>query len=206
MIRVPLRDLRAALSNPVQYVNNLRRGTSAIRPRPSKYLMLRFAVGEFHKANDAKHAQDYLEQKITAKFKNVRDLHVYVNQLQSYIREFRALGNTSVRVRDNIAVEVPSRFADIAVSGQSARFDLVPSGGYAAWVFVRNMPDWEQDPRMPLLQSAYAKRLAVSLEEVAVGVYDFKLAGHFSRRYSQADVDTAYRNLLKLLDRVKSAA
>src|SRR5438552_1604159 len=140
MTRIPLGDLRIALSNPAQYAKSFQPGEGG--GGPSKYGMLLFAIGEFHKTNDLKKAQDYLETRITKNFRNVNDLAKYVLWLQLYAREFRALGNNFVNVRDNIAIPLPARFGGLTVSGQAARIDLDPSGGYAVWVFVRDAPDW----------------------------------------------------------------
>jgi hypothetical protein len=161
--------------------------------------MLLFAIGHFHHTNNVREAQDYLEEKITKNFKIVSDLPTYFQKLQVYAREFKKLGNVFIRVRDNITISTLAQYADIVVSGQAARIDLVPSRGYAVWIFVRDVPDWGLDPRMPLLQLAYSQRLAVNLDEVSVGVYDFIAGGHSARLYSQAEIDTTTRNLLRLL-------
>jgi hypothetical protein len=161
--------------------------------------MLLFAVGQFHKTNDLKTAQDYLETKINKNFKAVSDLSKYVLWLQTYVREFGALGNNFVQVRDNVTLPLPSRFSKIVVSGQAARIDLNPAGGYAVWIFARNSPTWEKDPRMPLLQQAYATKLGVSLQDIEVGIYDFVVGRHFRTNYSEAQVRRPQRSLWKLL-------
>jgi hypothetical protein len=204
MIRIPLRDLRVAFSNPVQYAQNARSNNSGTFPRKSKYSMLLFAVGELHKTGNLKSAQDYLERKITLNFKSVSDLGTYIGRLRKYASEFASLGNTFFRVRDKIVIETPSRFAGILVSGQAARIDLVPTGGYAVWVFVRNVPDWDQDPRLPLLQSAYSKNLGREVNDVSVGVYDFTLSRHASKRYSRGEIEAANKNLTKLLETLQN--
>lgn len=197
MIRVPLGDLKAALANPSKYAKSFKPGEGG--GGPSKYVMLLFAIGEFHKTNDPKKAQEYLETHIEKNFKNVSDLDKYLGWLQVYIREFRGLGNNFVSVRDNIAVPIPARFSGLTVSGQAARIDLNPAGGYSVWVFVRNEPDWKDDPRMPLLQLAYSQKLGVDLEGVSVGTFDFISGKHSSTRYSRIRVNKTQRALWKLL-------
>jgi hypothetical protein len=197
MIRVPLRDLRVAFSDPSRYVGTFRPGKRG--GGPSKYNMLLFAVGEFHHTNNLKQAQDYLEKKIVANFPNAADLPQYVQQLQSYTREFAKLGNAFVRVKDNISIPIPKAFEGIAVSGQAARIDLVASGGYAVWIFGRGIVDWELDPRLPLIQLAYSQRLGVNLNEVSAGVYDFKTSNHSSKSFTQSQVDQVNKSLRKLL-------
>jgi hypothetical protein len=198
VIRVPLRALRTAFADPARYVRTFKPSRSG--GGPSKYGMLLFAVGVFHRTNNDRRAQEYLEEKIVANFEQTDDLTQYSQKLQEYAQQFRALGNIFLRVRDNIAVPIPPRFDSVTVSGQAARVDLVPSGGYAVWVFNRNEPDWQSDPRMPLLQFAYSRKLGVSPDEVRLGAYDFKAATHFSRRYSNAEILDARHQLEYLLN------
>jgi hypothetical protein len=161
--------------------------------------MFLFSIGEFHRTNDINQAQDYLEEKIVTNFQNVGDLPNYIQKLQVYTREFDRLGNIFVRVRDNITVPIPPQFSNFVVSGQAARIDLVPSGGYAVWVFVRGVTDWQDDPRMPLLQLAYSEKLSAPLDEVTVGVYDFQFAKYSSTRYSQRRINAVNKTLSDLL-------
>jgi hypothetical protein len=161
--------------------------------------MFLHAIGEFHRTDDLQKAQGYLQEKIEDNFTNIADLPDYSRKLQAYAREFWQLGNTFVRVRDNVAVPIPTEFTDFVVSGQAARIDLVPSGGYAAWVFVRDVPDWFLDPRLPLMQFAYAEKLGVSSDEVLVGVYDFEVGRHASQRFTSGQINRARRELRSLL-------
>jgi hypothetical protein len=197
MIRIPLVELKVALSNPSKYAKSFRPGEGG--GGPSKYGMLLFAIGEFHKTNDPQKAQEYLDLHITKNFKNVSDLDKYANWLQVYVREFRALGNNFVGVRDNIAMPLPARFSGLTVSGQAARIDLNPAGGYSVWVFVRDEPSWKEDPRMPLLQLAYSQKLGVGLDDVSVGTFDFVAGKHATVRYSRIRVNKTQRALWKLL-------
>jgi hypothetical protein len=197
MTRVPLRDLRVALASPAKYVKSF--GSGANGGGPSKYVMLLFAVGEFHKTKDPQKAQDYLETHITNNFKHVNDLPKYIQWLQLYIRDFKALGNKFVNVRDNIAIPLPVRFNGLAVTGQASRIDLDQKAGYSIWIFVRDEPDWKDDPRMPLLQLAYSQKLGVGLDEINVGTFDFVSGKHASTQYSQSSVNRVQRALWKLL-------
>jgi hypothetical protein len=195
--RVPLRDLKVALANPSKYVKSFGAGTGG--GGPSKYGMLLFAIGEFHKTRDPKKAQDYLESHITKNFKNVSDLSKYAQWLQLYVRDFATLGNTFVNIRDGIAIPLPARFNSFSVSGQAARVDLDRQGGYSIWVFVRDEPGWKDDPRMPLLQQAYSQKLGVGLNDISVGTFDFVNGKHTSTQYSQARINRVQRALWKLL-------
>lgn len=202
MKRVSLSDLRGAFSNPDRYVRDFtgRSGPGG----PSKYGMFLHAVGEFHRTGNLREAQDYLEEKIENNFTNIADLPDYLRKLQVYAREFRQLGNTFVKVRDNVAIPIPPEFIDFVVSGQAARIDLVPTGGYAVWVFVRDVPDWSEDPRLPLMQFAYAEKLGVTSDEVLVGVYDFELGTHSSQSFTSPQINRARRQLRDLLRLLKT--
>jgi hypothetical protein len=201
MIRVPLRELKLAFANPSNYVKSFGKGGSG--GGPSKYGMLLFAIGEFHKTRDFKKAQDYLDTHITKNFKNVGDLSKYVLWLRLYVTDFRRLGNTCVNVRDSIAIPLPFHFNNLSVTGQAARVDLDPYGGYSIWIFVRGEPDWKDDPRMPLLQLAYSQKLGVGLKDINVGTFDFVTGNHTSTQYSRAKVEGVEKDLWKLLGLIR---
>lgn len=201
MIRVPLRDLRVAFTDPAAYARSFRPGKQ--EGGPSKYGMFLFAIGEYHQTESLADAEKYLEDRFVNNFRNIGELPEYVKKLRHYVREFRNTGNIFVRTRDNIVVPLPPRYKEFAVSGQAARIDLIQQGGYGVWVFGRNVPDWRDDPRMPLLQKAYAHKLNVDLGEITVGMYDFEVGKHASRQYSETEVEKAsksLRGLLRLLE------
>jgi hypothetical protein len=204
MTRVLLRDLRVAFANPAAYVRSFRPGKQ--EGGPSKYGMFLFAIGEYHQSESLADAEKYLEDRFINNFRNIQELPEYVKKLRHYVREFRNTGNIFVRMRDNIVVPLPPRYKEFAVSGQAARIDLIPAGGYGVWIFGRNVPDWKDDPRMPLLQKAYAHKLNVDLGEIIVGIYDFEVGRHASRQYSGTEVETvskSLRSLLRLLEPLK---
>lgn len=202
MKRVPLRDLRAAFRDPRRYA---KRFTGERSPRgKSKYSMFLHSIAEFHRNGDLQAAQEYLREKIENNFKDSRDLADYSRKLQVYAIQFRRQGNALVRARDNITVPLPTGFPDFAVSGQAGRIDLVPSGGYAIWVFVRDDPDWRDDPRMPLLEYAYADKLGVPSEEILVGVYDFDVGQYSSGHFTRLQINAARAKLKALLRLLKT--
>jgi hypothetical protein len=120
--------------------------------------------------------------------------------LERYVREWRRQGNPLIRYRDNLAIPISKKYSTFTVSGQAARVDLVPSGGYAVWMFGRNALDWEDDPRMPLLQYSYAERLSVGMDSIAVGIYDFETSVYNTRTFSAIEVRAARRSLNELLE------
>ena len=71
-----------------------------------------------------------------------------------YLDKYWALGWPKALTRLNLNIPVPPRVpADLSLSGQVARVDFVPSGGYAGWIFVSGTAaGWRQGLRMPLVQ------------------------------------------------------
>jgi hypothetical protein len=201
MTRVPLSDLRAAFANPSAYVKNFKPGVQS--GWPSKYGMFLHAIGVFHRSGALVEAQDYLEEKLK-KFKTFSDLPDYARKLDRYAREFRRQGNSLVRYRDNVTIFNPSGSGSLAVTGQASRVDLVRGGGYGVWMFLRDVPDWAQDPKMPLLHATYVESFNVSLRDVSVGVYDFDRGAYETRRYSAAEITKAQRTMNELLKALQS--
>jgi hypothetical protein len=201
MIRVPLGDLRVALSNPAKYAQSFKPGGGV--GGPSKYGMFLHAIGFFHKTNDLAKAQNYLDATLTKNFKNTADLPDYARKLDAYVREWRRQGNALVRYRDNIAIPIAKQYATFTISGQAARVDLIASGGYGIWMFGRDVSAWEDDPRMPLLQYSYAERLGVEMGSITVGIYDFETGVYSTRSYSVKEVKAARQSVNELLETLR---
>jgi hypothetical protein len=198
MITVPLRDLRVAFLDPAGYVRKVK---SSARPamRSTKYGIFRNAVFEFHqKDQNLNQAAAYLEDKFKS-FRSQAELPKYIDWLDVYAKEFKSLDTKVVQTRANVQVPLPDQYAGVRVSGQVARIDLNPSGGYNAWVFVRDEPEWAVDPRMPLLQDVVANKLAAELDEVEVGVYDFVRGKHLVAQFDGLQVKAARKQLINLL-------
>ena len=195
MIKIPLRDLRMALEDPISYVNK-HKTVSPPTMRTSKYGVFRNAVFEYHSGN-LQQAHNYLEDKFKI-FKTQSDLAEYMVRLNTYAREFKQLKTNVVETRVNIALALPKEYTDFRISGQVARLDL--SKCYNAWLFVRDDSDWSSDPRMPLLQDAVARKLNAELDEVEIGVYDFVKGGHYATNFKASQIQAARKKLLKLLD------
>jgi hypothetical protein len=199
MLKIPLRDLREALDNPKAYVRKRKNAPASIIRR-GKFMALRDAAFQFHKTGgNLTAAHDYLEEKFKI-FKDQRNLPEYARQLDVYAQEFQKLKTDVVKTRDNLALVLPDKYASFVVSGQASRIDLRPQGGYSVWLFARNDPDWRDDPRMPLLQTAYANKLDAALDEIEVGIYDFVTEKYASFQFDESAVRIAQRKLLRLLD------
>lgn len=199
MIKVPLRDLKEALNNPDAYVRKRKNTTPPIMRR-SKFMTLRDAALHYHKVgNTLSDAQEYLEEKFKI-FRDQRTLPECSRQLDIYVREFLRLRADVVKTRDNLSLTLPDRYGNFVVSGQASRIDLKPQGGYSIWTFARNDLDWRDDPRMPLLQQAYADKLDASLDEIEVGIYDFVTEKYDSVQFDASAIRSSQRKLFRLLD------
>jgi hypothetical protein len=203
MIKIPLRDLRAAFADPANYVHQHSEKATG-RMRATKYGAFRNAVFQYHSSEgNLKSAQDYLEAKFET-FKNQAELPEYLVKLSKYAKEFELLGTELVRTRANVALKLPEAYSDFRVSGQIARLDITKAHGYNVWTFVRGDTDWKSDPRMPLLQEAAAKRLNADLADVEVGVYDFIAGEHYWAKFSPSQINAVRKKLVQLLDAFKS--
>ena len=201
MIRVPLGDLKTAFSNPARYVASFKPGSRG--GGATRYGTFLHSIGVFHNNNgDLPKAQSYLDSEFTSK--NFTQLTDYLDRLDRYAQRWGQLGNTVVRYRDNISVPIPKSYANFRISGQAARVDLVGSGGYGIWMFVRDETDWSDDPKMPLLQFSYARRLDVAMDDLRVGVYDIEAGTYSTRAYSVNEVKAARDGVNNLLAALSS--
>jgi hypothetical protein len=199
--RVSLRNLEEALQNPRAWVRGQQGQRSS---RYSRFNALRSTALEFHKDNDLVAAQKSLEARFQRNFRVVKGNDEYFQMLHTYAKSFAALGTAFVRAYNNIVVLLPDEYRDqFHVSGQIARLDLHPDGGYRAWMFTRTADEWQRELRFPLIQAACARQLNVPAEEIVPGVYEFSTGTYTQCQYTTRQIQSATRRLLNLLQEIK---
>lgn len=186
--RVAISEVGSLIADPKGYRRLMESAASQPR-RFSKMQCLRLSCYFFHKPNqDFGTAQEYLETMFLKNFTNTDDLSEHVMLLQQYVEEFEKLGNSAIRCRDRIKIELPAKLAgSVRVSGEISRVDLTEQG-YSVWMIGRGFGDWKEDLRFPVLQGFYADSLAAPIDEVSVGVYDFESGHHESAVFEEAIV------------------
>jgi hypothetical protein len=85
----------------------------------------------------------------------------------------------------------------LSCSGQLGRLDLVPAGGYVAWLFRKGeLGDWERELRMPLIQGIVSDSLLrVPASEVQVGVYAIAAKEVALRTFADSEIKDARSEL-----------
>jgi hypothetical protein len=102
-----------------------------------------------------------------------------------------------------VKVALPEEYKGYAITGEVARLDLHPAGGYQAWLFSNRTDAWADEIRFPLLQGACAAQLKVDVDEVVPIIYDFSANSYTEVRSGKKDILAAGRNLTKFLDELK---
>jgi len=175
------------------------------RPQGSIYFnSLRNAIFNFHKPRwTAAQAERYLEQRLDSAANASRKAEI-LDQFHWYLEQYKDLGWPKALTRLNLNICLPSWApADLVLSGQIARVDFVPSGGYAGWIFVSgNAYGWREELRMPLLQEALAQKMSVTTDEIIVGLYAFESRSVEHTSYSAAEVMRACSSLERVLQRL----
>jgi hypothetical protein len=201
MPRLPLGDLEEALKNPMAYRQKLQRTVSSFY-RPSYFGALRDAVFKFHRTNgNLVQARKYLEGRL-AQFSDVARSTEIMGQFEWYTEEYANRGWPAFETRLRLVVPLPSWAPqDLLCSGEVSRVDMVPAGGYAAWLMrSRGAQNWSRELRMPLIQGALAcELLGVSGEEVRIGIICFEDRLVDLGSYSQREIAGAYSKLENLL-------
>jgi hypothetical protein len=177
------------------------------RPRafngPSMFRMWQYALKRVHSDNfDA--AAEYLRQTVLSNFKvndrNEKRLDELVDMLGQYAAAFASLGNVALEVLTPINLVINPK---LTIGGEIARLDLVPTGGYAAFVLSREQgEDWRSQIRFPLMQAYFAKKLNCSLKDVAVGIYSVPDAEHELHRFSASRVSAAQTEIATVVARL----
>ena len=162
----------------------------------SRNRALHLAIFEYHRKNeDLAHAMTYLDHLFHRNFKNKKYLVQLEDQLDDYAVGFKAQGHVVVETKRNIAIPA---HADLIITGEIPRLDLVPRGGYAVWLFSAAADTWSQELRMPLIQAHYAERLGAPLTEVSVGFFDTESGSYSSVSLTADEVELAISEIREI--------
>ncbi len=184
-MRIPHRNLEQARSNPLAYVRQAA-ATSAIY-RMSAFRLWQFAIREYHRTNqNLALAERYLDSKFRRTFAGgqglERRLLEFKAHLGVYAQEFIGLGHNALGVSERLSMDLGH---GVSMTGEIGRVDLVISGGYAAYLFLKEQTQWRDELRMPLLQANFADKFSVPTVLVRVGVYTLELGEHEDTQFSQ---------------------
>jgi len=202
-MRISFRELNEAIIHPRLFRRKLR-GPQGPAPffRYSYYNVLVNSIFHFHNYfNDPSEGENYLIEKLNA-FKNEQRKEYIVDQFKWYVGDYLSKNITTFEVRQNIRIlpEIPLK-TDVTISGQISRIDIVPAGGYLAWVFRnRDSSGWVSEFSMPLIQYELANRiLKVPNNEITIGIYSFTERVIEQHCYSEQELHDTKHNLEKLL-------
>ena len=205
-MKIPIRELEEARRNPDAYLRK-RRSSGGFNFNPkSKYRTLVRSVNTFHRnGNDSTFAQDYLETNFAKLFKEQKQLAEYIEKLGQYILDFKDSGATVFKVKDILVIPLTSELkeAGFHISGEIPRLDITPDG-YTAWLFSNKPVDWENEIRLPLIQSAYAEILKVDEQEIKVDIYDFVEREQKSFQFSKTELEDARNELHRMLNLIQN--
>lgn len=198
MIKLPLSQLEEARRNPAHYRSQIGKPKGFIKR--GYYGVLRDAVRQFHKNRDsavAGHA--YLEDNLD-QFNNASKSLDTVNQLAWYVDDYLSRGWITTETYRHVVVPIEDPAVKVICTGEISRFDYVPAGGYAAWLFRSKNPEgWKSELRMPIIQDIAAKRLGVPLAEIRVGVISFQDRFSEHHSFNENQIVAAYEELVNLL-------
>jgi hypothetical protein len=202
-MRLALGAIEAALANPAAFRAQAEAGDGGGFGY-TYASALRNAIYRYHSTRDRDDAVEYLEESIqnSQKLKSPQRRAETVDQLEWYIEQHAALGWPTFDTRVRISIPVPARAADsLTCTGEVGRIDMIPTGGYAAWLFASNVSaDWRDELRMPLLQGTLADTtLAVPTNEIQVGIYDFSARDAFSTTFADSAIRSARRRFTRLV-------
>lgn len=201
MARIPLGELDDARQNPAAYWQKLEHRTDD--RRGETYInALRQTIFRFHDTGDFQEARIYLENRLAnSKLRSMIRKAATVDQFEWYADEYATRGWPLSQTKLRLRVPLPRGPVDLYCSGEVARLDIVPTGGYAAWLFCGPLnPAWRNELRMPLVQATVAEQvLGVPTDEVQIGIYSFQAQVVDLHRYSLSEIGDAKSALDQLL-------
>jgi hypothetical protein len=157
---------------------------------------------EAHKTNgNIGQARAYLQARLSRFLDRMRCIEM-TDQFEWYAQEYLNRGWLTFETRLRVVIPLPSWVPpDLVCSGEVTRIDLVPAGGYAAWLIrSRGAQDWIQELCMPLVQHALAHgALGAPASEIQIGIYSFAEQFVDLCSYSPTEIDQARLDLDGLL-------
>jgi len=169
----------------------------------SKFVRWQDSIGCYHSHNDdLKKAETYL-RKTMSNVKTLKDEELinYLGYLQQYHLDYSKLQSTNFQYRKNF--NFPLKL-DYEFGGQIPRVDLnIDKDGYSIYFFEKELYDWEDELRFPLLQNFMATYFDCKNKDVYVGAYFLKEGKHRAKSYSQKQVNDSVDELNKIVTEIE---
>lgn len=163
----------------------------------NRTLALHDAVYAFHASRDQARGEALLRRHLEKKPHSGDG--AYLDYYVEYVGAIATLGNETFSTEQSVTLSLGE---GIELGGQINRIDLVPAGGYAAWLFSTKPVRWGSELRMPLLQHFVADLLGVGPRDVSVGFYTFATGLHEGRVYTGSEVKNAMDEARALAEQI----
>lgn len=170
----------------------------------SKFMRWQDAIARFHsKGDNITEAQKYLEAtfaRLADNSLNKRDLKKYMEHLSEYEVDYKALKSQKIEYRMSFSFDIPLGHV---LGGQISRVDInTNSDGYSIYSFEKDIDDWEDELRFPLLQSFVADFFGCFSKEVNVGIYHLNDGKHYSKSFPSSKIKEAQKELNEVITEV----
>lgn len=177
----------------------------ATRPLVGKsmFRMWQYSLKKLHSENlgiAATHLQNIIHSNFKINRNNEKRLDDLIFMLYQYADAFSTLGNIALEVLKPISLVISPK---LTITGEITRLDLVPTGGYAAFLLSRDKcENWQEQIRFPLIQAHFAIKLNCQLQDVSVGIYSIPEGKHEIHRYTVSHVNSAQNEITTLASRL----
>jgi hypothetical protein len=160
------------------------------------------AIHRYHRTDSARAARLHLRQMIDRNLTNEKRIDDLEADFESYIRWHRRSGiivaDSNIRLSYSIG-----GFLDLG--GLISRLDITDLG-YRAVILGAGRPNWRNELRMPLIQSAIAFKYGRPVEEVAVGVQNANGSALEDEIYTSAQIAGTRQEFQRLGEGVRRLA
>ncbi|MCX6992872.1 MAG: hypothetical protein NT011_06985 [Kiritimatiellaeota bacterium] len=204
-MKISITELETARRNPVAFKAAHSGPAVFHRMKLSSYRLWQLATRHIHAHHEGlDRAIAALEESFGRNLKvckrNEQLLEDLVDKLVAYHDDFTALNHYVIETAKRITI---SPCSDVIVTGEIPRIDLVPSGGYAVYFFIKESGNWQAELRMPLIQSLCAGFFGCPLSEVLVGVYVFSENRHESVSFDISRLTLANTEFTSLIQQLR---
>jgi ribonuclease HI len=199
MKKFSISQLEVARRNANTFANALKndaKGSSfGGRPKSVRWLD---AIGVYHNSNDISSAINKLSQAFSRRkdtTNNRKELESLIQSLENYVHTHHKLNYIFLEKSHSVEIFLSNK---VKITGWIWLLNMKPNGERAGYMISKDIKDtsWQNELRFPIIQDYIANKIyGCELNEVEVGVIDFKTGNHHTKKYSAGEIKRAITEL-----------
>lgn len=198
MPKFSITKLEIARTNPALFASQLKNAADGGGfPVKSRFVDWQRSIYHYHNTQDHNQAISYLTNAFKSHFKDTPKndllLEEHIVKLQCYLNDLKKKGLVFNDKNRKLVLPLTSR---LEMTGLIPMIYLDLNGGYAAYFFQKTEDYWQEKLKFPILQNYIASQIyGCTNAQIRVGVYAFEAEEHFSKCFTDTEVNDALTEL-----------